>query len=82
MMKQQKFPSDIPERQEFFEALIENIVDGVAACNLHGELVLFNQATRTFHGLLPEPIKCEDWAKHYDLHDETGKPFEDRRAHV
>ena len=76
MMKQQKFPSDIPERQEFFEALIENIVDGVAACNLNGELVLFNQATRTFHGLLPEPIKCEDWAKHYDLHDETGKPFE------
>ena len=76
MIKQQKFPSDIPEKQEFLEALIENIVDGLAACNLNGELILFNQATRNFHGLLPEPIKCEDWAKYYDLHDETGKPFE------
>lgn len=72
----QQFPSALLGRQEFLEALIENIVDGLAACNLDGELVLFNQATRTFHGLLPEPIKCEDWAKHYDLHDETGKPFD------
>ena len=75
-MRPQQFPSALPGGQEFLEALIENIVDGLAACNLDGDLVLFNQATRTFHGLLPEPIKCEDWAKHYDLHDETGKPFE------
>ena len=75
-MKPQQFPSALPGGQEFLEALIENIVDGVAACDVDGYLVLFNQATRTFHGLLPEPIKCEDWAKHYDLHDATGKPFE------
>jgi PAS domain S-box-containing protein len=75
-MRLQQFPFALPGRQEFLEALIENIIDGLAACNLDGELVLFNQATRTFHGLLPEPIKCEDWAKHYDLHDETGKPLE------
>ena len=59
-MRLQEFPSALPKRQEFIEALIENIVDGLAACNLDGEIVLFNQATRTFHGLLPEPIKCED----------------------
>ena len=76
MIKQQKNSSNLPGIQEFLEAIIENIVDGLAACNLNGELVLFNKATRNFHGLLPEPIKCEDWAKHYDLHDETGKPFE------
>ena len=75
-MTPQQFPSALPGGQEFLEALIENIVDGVAACDLNGDLVLFNQATQTFHGLLPEPIKCEDWAKHYNLHDETGKPFE------
>lgn len=75
-MRPQQFPSALPGGQEFLEALIENIVDGLAACNLDGELVLFNQATRMFHGLLPEPIKCEDWAKHYDLYDETGKLFE------
>ena len=75
-MRQQQLSSDLPREQEFLEALVENIVDGLAACNLNGELVLFNQATRNFHGLLPEPIRCEDWAKYYDLHDETGKPFE------
>lgn len=75
-MTSQKFPSALPGGQKFLEALIENIVDGLAACNLNGELVLFNQATKTFHGLLPEPIRCEDWAEHYDLHDESGKPFE------
>lgn len=75
-MSSQKFPSALPGGQDFLEAVIDNIVDGLAACDLNGELVLFNQATRTFHGLLPEPIRCEDWAKHYDLHDESGKPFE------
>jgi PAS domain S-box-containing protein len=76
IMSSQKFPSALPGGQDFLEAVIENIVDGLAACDLNGELVLFNQATRTFHGLLPEPIRCEDWAKHYDLHDESGEPFE------
>ena len=75
-MSSQKFPSALPGGQNFLEAVIENIVDGLAACDLGGHLVLFNQATRTFHGLLPEPIRCEEWAKHYDLHDESGKPFE------
>ena len=75
-MSSKKFPSALPGGQNFLEAVIENIVDGLAACDLNGELVLFNQATRTFHGLLPEPIRCEDWAEHYDLHDESGKPFE------
>lgn len=75
-MRLQKFPSALPGGQRFLEAVIENIVDGLAACDLNGELVLFNHATRMFHGLLPEPIRCEDWAEHYDLHDESGNPFE------
>jgi hypothetical protein len=50
-MRLQEFPSALPRRQEFIEALIENealiekIADGLAACNLDGELILFNHAT-------------------------------------
>ncbi|MCA1565965.1 MAG: PAS domain-containing protein, partial [Acidobacteria bacterium] len=52
---------------EFLEALLENVEDGIVACDAEGVLTLFNRATREFHGLPDEALPAESWAEHYDL---------------
>jgi len=53
--------------REFLEALLENMEDGIVACDAEGVLTLFNRATREFHGLPDEPLPAERWAERYDL---------------
>lgn len=76
MMQRLSSPSTDPnlmQGQEFLEAVFENISDGLVACNSQGQLVLFNQAAQTLHGLPPEQIASESWAEYYDLYDGTGQ---------
>ena len=54
-------------QNEFIRAALENISDGVVACDADGNLTLFNRAAREWHGidaLQPPPSK---WSFHYDL---------------
>jgi PAS domain S-box-containing protein len=65
----------IPGRQEstqFLEALLAHASDGIVACDARGRLVLFNRMAQIFHGLPPEPLAPEQWAKYYDLYDGDG----------
>lgn len=59
--------------KNFLQALLDNLSDGIVACNTEGVLTLFNRSTREFHGLPPEPIAADDWAKYYDLYHSNGK---------
>ncbi len=52
--------------------MIENILDGVVACDADGTLVLFNRTAREWHGLDPMAIPQQEWADHYDLYYEDG----------
>lgn len=71
------FSEDISERknaeavlekqQIFLGTLLENISDGIVACDERGMLSLFNRATREFHGLPEESLPPDQWAEHYDL---------------
>lgn len=56
----------------FVEATLDSLEEGIVACDADGTLVLFNEATRRFHGLPAEPLPPDRWADHYDLLDETG----------
>ncbi|HTN74193.1 MAG TPA: PAS domain S-box protein [Pirellulaceae bacterium] len=56
----------------FLQAVLENIEDGVVACDPDGAITLFNRATREFHGLPAEPVPPEDWSNHYDLYRADG----------
>jgi PAS domain S-box-containing protein len=60
---------DLVHKQQFLEALLENLSDGIVACDASGTLTLFNAASQTFHGLPAEPLPAERWAEHYDLYD-------------
>jgi PAS domain S-box-containing protein len=65
----------IPGEQQspqFLEALLAHASDGIVACDAQGRLVLFNQMAQHFHGLPPEPLPPEEWAKYYDLYDRDG----------
>jgi len=63
----------LEKEQEFLQAVLENISDGIVACNAEGVLTLFNRATREFHNLPAEPLSPEKWADYYDLYLADGK---------
>jgi PAS domain S-box-containing protein len=65
--------SHLQQKPEFLQALLENLSDGIVACDADGVLNLFNRATQDFHGLPPEPLPADEWASHYDLYLPDGK---------
>ncbi|MDH3972951.1 MAG: transporter substrate-binding domain-containing protein [Deltaproteobacteria bacterium] len=67
-VKQRRFAEAELNRQRIFvEAVLENIQDGIVACDDEGLLALFNRASRTFHGIDVESLPPDEWASHYDL---------------
>jgi PAS domain S-box-containing protein len=59
--------------QAFLSAVLENVEDGIVACDAEGVLTLFNRAAREFHGLPEKPIHADHWAEYYDLYLPDGK---------
>lgn len=67
--------AEVTARLDFFMAVIENIQDGIIACDKMGDLVLFNKATRILHGPL-EYLPADEWVRHYKLYYPDGvTPF-------
>jgi PAS domain S-box-containing protein len=63
-----------PEKhQGFINALLENVEDGIVACDSEGVLTIFNHAARELHGLPEQPITADQWAEYYDLYLPDGK---------
>jgi len=58
----------LEKEREFLSAVLENLQDGVVACDAEGRLTFFNRATREFHGLAEEAVPPERWAEHYHLY--------------
>jgi PAS domain S-box-containing protein len=58
--------------QEFARALLDNIADGVVACDANGSLVLFNRASREWHGMDALALPPEEWGMHYNLYGPDG----------
>ena len=58
----------LEQEGEFRNALLDNITEGIAACDERGILTVFNQATRELHGLPEAPLPPEQWAEHYDMY--------------
>lgn len=56
----------------FLQAVLENVADGIVACNAAGELTLFNETTRRLHGLPASPLGPDKLAEHYDLFQTDG----------
>ena len=68
-----KAEMELDRDKNFLEALLDNLSDGIVACDADGVLTLFNRATKKFHGLLEEPIAVANWAEYYSLYKPDSK---------
>ncbi|MGV2831192.1 PAS domain S-box protein [Myxosarcina sp. GI1(2024)] len=64
---------ELTAEREFIRALLDNLAEGIVACDRQGVLTLFNRATQEFHGLPQKAIAAADWSKHYDLYYADGE---------
>ncbi len=71
--ERQQVEAQLQQEQQFLHALLENLSDGIVACDQEGILTLFNRATQEFHGLPQEAIPAAEWVQHYDLYLADGK---------
>jgi diguanylate cyclase (GGDEF)-like protein/PAS domain S-box-containing protein len=57
----------------FVGALLDNISEGIVACDENGRLSRFNPATVAMHGGLGvQPLAAEEWSAHYGLYHPDG----------
>jgi len=69
--------AQLEQSKQFTQAVLENIHDGVVACDADGNLSLFNRAARQFHGVDSKPIPPEEWANEFDLFEADGETLLD-----
>jgi PAS domain S-box-containing protein len=63
---------ELDRERTFLRAVLESLREGVVACDPDGNLTLFNDAARAFHGQSASPLPPEAWAGHYDLFEGDG----------
>ncbi len=59
-------------KQDFTSTLLDNIADGVVACDANGILVSFNRVAREWHGIDALALPPDEWGNHYDLYGPDG----------
>lgn len=64
--------SEEVQHHTFLSLVLENIEDGIVACDANGRLSFFNRATRAFHGMSESRIPPEQWSEHYNLFQPDG----------
>ena len=76
---------DITERQQteaqlnqervFVKTLLDNLSDGIVACDADGTLALFNKASLEFFLAPLKSIPHQQWAQYYSLYDAVGENY-------
>lgn len=61
------------KEREFLNAVLNNIGEGVIACNEEGRLTLSNRATQETYGIYDFSIPAEQWAREYGLYLPDGE---------
>jgi len=64
-----KANSELKKQQEMTRLILENLGEGVVACDSEGELILFNKSAREWHGTDPRNIPVEAWGDYYGLYE-------------
>lgn len=73
LVRQREAEAALAQERQFLAAVLDNIGEAVVACNAQGALTRFNEAARELHGLPPQPIPPEEWARYYSLFQADGK---------
>ncbi len=72
-IERKKAETALEKDREFLKALLDNLVDGIVACDAQGNLTLFNKATQEFHGLPALDIPTDRWAEYYGIYHGDGQ---------
>ncbi len=78
--ERRKAEEALMRERRFLAALLENLSDGVVACDAEGTLTTVNRATREFHGQGQDAKDPADWVAHFDLYQPDGTPLRPDRA--
>lgn len=70
--ERQQVEEALRQEQEFTNVVIENVAEGIVACDADGNLRLFNRAAREWHGGDPRAVPPSEWASLYDLYRSDG----------
>ncbi|NTU70649.1 MAG: diguanylate cyclase [Coriobacteriia bacterium] len=60
------------ETAAFDRAVITHSQNAVVACDENGDLVVFNPAARTWHGMDARALPPEQWSSYYGLYESDG----------
>ncbi len=71
-VRQRLVKAALARERAFLAATLESLSDGVVACDATGNLVLFNRASREFHGLPEVALPPDEWTAHYNLYRADG----------
>lgn len=63
---------DAERQTEMLNAVLENVKDGIVACDATGRLTLFNRSTRVMHGIDCVPLPPEECTEFYNLYEADG----------
>jgi hypothetical protein len=63
---------ELNREKTFTRALLDNLIEGVVACDRDGDLVLFNRTLTKWQGMDALKLPQDQWAKHYGLFEADG----------
>ena len=63
----------LQEKEGFLQTLLNNVSDGIAACDREGRITQFNPACKVLFGLPQKSLPSEEWSQHYRLYYPDGK---------
>jgi PAS domain S-box-containing protein len=69
---QQKNIDDLKQQQELLRLLLENLAEGVVACDADGKITFFNKTARDWHGTDITQIPAAEWTGSFNLFEADG----------
>ncbi len=73
LAERKKAEEALQSEREFLRAVLQNMEDGIVACNAEGALTFLNKAAQELHGLPELPLPAPDWTSHFQLFSEDGR---------
>tara|TARA_R110001599_G_C12276844_1_gene662661 strand:+ start:330 stop:6212 length:5883 start_codon:yes stop_codon:yes gene_type:complete len=67
------------EQQAIAQVMLENLSEGVVACDVDGKITLFNKTAREWHNCDPSELPQEQWPTFYNLFDVDGETLLDHK---
>ena len=64
--------AEAPPLKVLLASILEDLQEGVIACDGDGEITLFNRAARDFFALPDDPVLPQRWGDHYDVFHGDG----------